>query len=89
MVNDARCGGGGCGGGVPDVVDLQSGAWTTITPFFSFREWSPDGQWLLLRPYRCPSDSLLIVPADLVDTVGVLDLDPDSLPGARRLRATF
>ena len=83
MVTDARCGGGGCGGGVPDVVDLQSGAWST-TPFDSFGEWSPDGRWVLLGSNRF-LNPLHIVPAEVVETAGVLDLDPDSLPGARRL----
>jgi Tol biopolymer transport system component len=83
MVDDRGCGVGGCGGGYVDIVDLQSGARTTTTiPV----EWSPDGRWLLLRPLEggVVGDSLLIVPADLAGTGGVLDIS-DSLPGARRL----
>ena len=85
MVTDRRCGVGGCGGPHHDVVDLQSGAWTTITPS-TIAEWSPDGRWLLLRPFEGVNvgDSLLIVPADLVESGGVHDIS-DSLPGARRL----
>jgi Tol biopolymer transport system component len=90
MVNDHNCGVGGCGGPDHDIVDLQSGAWTTIAPFSPIAEWSPDGKWLLLRPLEdgLVGDTLLIVPADLVGTGSVLNVDDDSLPGARRLGLT-
>jgi Tol biopolymer transport system component len=87
MVNDYNCGASGCGSPDHDAVDLERGTWTRIVPSSPNAEWSPDGKWLLLRPLEggLVGDSLLIVPADLVGTGSVLNLDHDSLPGARRL----
>jgi Tol biopolymer transport system component len=83
-ITSAPCGSGGCGPGSSRIVDLGTGSVTTFTPP-SVARWSPDGQWLALFDGSDRGPSLVLVPADLVPTGGVVDVG--RLADARALPA--
>jgi dipeptidyl aminopeptidase/acylaminoacyl peptidase len=81
-ISSAPCAAGGCGPGTSRIVDLEAGSFTTFTPP-SVARWSPDGEWLALFKNSDRGASLLLVPADLIPTGGVLDVA--GLAGVRPL----
>jgi Tol biopolymer transport system component len=66
------------------IVDLETGSFTTFAPP-SVARWSPDGEWLAVFEQSDRGSSLLLVPADLIPTGGVVEIG--GLAGVRPLPA--